>query len=176
MLIFRKARAEDIDKVVEIYSDIHTCEENGQAVIGWVRDVYPTAVTAESSLERGDLFVAEDFCGVIGAAIINNRQVDVYKEGQWKYSVPDERVMVLHTLVISPKASGKGYGEKFVKFYEQYARSKGCLYLRMDTNKKNIRARKMYKKLGYEEIGTVPCVFNGIEGVSMVLLEKRLAK
>ena len=39
---------------------------------------------------------------------------------------------------------------------------------------KNARARAMYKKLGYKEIGVIPTVFNGIEGVNLVLLEKKL--
>ena len=82
--------------------------------------------------------------------------------------------MVLHTLVIAPQAFGKGYGKAFVKFYEDYTLSQGCCYLRMDTNARNLRARAMYKKLGYKEIGIVPCVFNGIDGVKLVLLEKRL--
>ncbi|MBR2471294.1 MAG: hypothetical protein IKB55_01285, partial [Clostridia bacterium] len=59
-------------------------------------------------------------------------------------------------------------------FYEQYALSQGCPYLRMDTNEKNIRARAMYKKLGFEEIGIVPCDFNGIPGIGLVLFEKKL--
>jgi hypothetical protein len=33
----------------------------------------------------------------------------------------------------------------------------------------------MYGKRGYEEIGTVPTVFNGIPGTNLVLLEKHLA-
>ena len=37
----------------------------------------------------------------------------------------------------------------FVEFYEQYALSNGCPYLRIDTNERNARARAMYKKLGY---------------------------
>jgi len=81
---------------------------------------------------------------------------------------------VLHTLVISPSVSRQGCGRAFVDFYERYALANGCPYLRMDTNEKNVRARAMYKKLGYTEIGAVPCVFNGIEGVNLVLLEKRL--
>ena len=44
----------------------------------------------------------------------------------------------------------------------------------MDTNVKNARAREMYKKLRYKEIGVIPTVFNGIEGVNLVLLEKKL--
>ena len=82
--------------------------------------------------------------------------------------------MVLHTLVIAPDAARRGYGRAFVAFYEEYARNHGCRFLRMDTNVKNARARAMYKRLGYREIGVIPTVFNGIEGVNLVLLEKLL--
>ena len=82
--------------------------------------------------------------------------------------------MVLHTLVISTSHSGKGYGKAFVAFYEPYAKEQGCPFLRMDTNAKNHAARSLYQKLGYKEIGIVPCNFNGIEGISLVLLEKKV--
>lgn len=32
----------------------------------------------------------------------------------------------------------------------------------------------MYASLGYKEVGIVPVVFNGIDGVNLVLLEKEL--
>ena len=38
------------------------------------------------------------------------------------------------------------------------------------------RTLKFYQKLGYTEIGIVPCVFNGIDGVQLVLLEKKLGE
>lgn len=44
--------------------------------------------------------------------------------------------------------------------------------MRLDTNAKNARARKLYKSLGYEEVGIVDTTFNGIVGVELVLLEK----
>ncbi|MBP3414619.1 MAG: GNAT family N-acetyltransferase [Clostridia bacterium] len=173
-MLIRKAAADDIEAVAEIYSNIHTAEENGLVTIGWIRDVYPTAETAKQALLRGDLFVMEDNGIIVGTAIINKTQVDSYKNARWNHPAPDDKVMVLHTLVISPKASRKGYGKNFVAFYEQYACQNGCPYLRMDTNAKNTRARNMYQKLGYEEIGIVPCSFNGIDGVNLVLLEKLL--
>ena len=40
--------------------------------------------------------------------------------------------------------------------------------------KKKARARAMYKRLGYREADIVPCEFNRIPGVQLVLLEKRL--
>ncbi len=172
---FRKATSVDIPFVAEIYEEIHAEEEVGRATIGWERGVYPTKATAEAAFNRDDLFVGEDDDGsIFGAAIINQQQVDVYEGAAWFYPAKDEEVMVLHTLVISPKTARHGYGEDFVKFYEDYARKAGCPVLRIDTNERNARARAMYKKLGYRESDMVPCQFNGIDGVHLVLLEKKL--
>jgi len=173
-MIIRKALPADVSAVEIIYDAIHTAEEEGLATIGWVRGVYPTERTASDALERGDLFVQEDGGGIVGAAIINQSQCDGYETANWEYPAQDSDIMVLHTLVIAPHASGHGYGKAFVSFYEQYAREQGCRYLRMDTNERNMRARAMYQKLGYREIGTIPTTFNGIEGVNLVLLEKAL--
>lgn len=170
---FRKATEKDLKVIAQIYSDIHTEEEQGFVTIGWIRSVYPTFETAKKSLERGDLFVGEEDGVIVGSAIINQQQVDTYAFAKWKYPAEDEDIMVLHTLVISPKVSRKGYGKQFVQFYEEYAKENNCHFLRMDTNARNVRARAMYEKLGYKEIDVLPCVFNGIEGVQLILLEKR---
>ncbi len=44
----------------------------------------------------------------------------------------------------------------------------------IDTNERNLAARAMYSKYGYQEIDIVPTTFNGIEGVNLVLLEKQI--
>ena len=153
--MIRKATAKDLPYISQIYEDLHTLEEQGSVTIGWIRNIYPTLTTAKSALHRGDLFVEEDN-GIVGAAIINQQQMDSYREANWNYDVADQEVMVLHTLVISPESAGKGYGRNFVEFYEKYALEHKCHYLRMDTNAINLRARTMYKKLGYQEVGIVP--------------------
>ncbi len=171
--MIRKAIESDLDAVEKIYDDLHDEEERGEITVGWIRTIYPTRKTAEVSLKRGDLFVLEDGY-VLGAAIINHVQVDSYAKGAWEYEAEDKEVCVLHTLVISPKAGGKGYGKQFVKFYEDYALKLGCHELRLDTNERNKKASEMYRKLGYKEIDIVPTVFNGIPDVNLVLLEKRI--
>ena len=142
-----KATASDIDAVSSVYEHIHTAEEAGETTTGWIRGVYPERETALAALARGDLFVQTDIILgkelVVGTAILNRIQVDVYKTAPWKYDVPDSQVMVMHTLVI-------------------------------DTNAANNSARGFYKKLGYDEIDIVPCEFNGISDVKLVLLEKRI--
>lgn len=173
-MTIRKATKDDIDRVVNVYSDVHTAQEKGLVCCGWIRDVYPTIETAKKSYERDDLFVLEVDGEICGTAIINKIQLEEYKDAPWKYKGCDDEVMVLHTLAISPKAGRKGYGKKFVDFYEKYALENNCRYLRMDTNSKNTIARALYKSLGYIETDVVDCNFNGIPGVKLILLEKKI--
>ena len=150
-----KAKETDIDDIERIYEHIHDEEENGRAVIGWIRNVYPVRRTAEDALSRNDLFVMKEKNEVVAAAIINQIQVEEYKYARWRVEAEDSEVMVLHCLAVEPSKKNKGYGKKIVAFYEDYARRCGCSSLRMDTNARNTRARKLYQKLGYEETGIV---------------------
>ena len=172
--MIRKATEKDIKAIAAIYEDIHTEEEAGNLTIGWERGIYPPESTAADSIAKGDMFVCERDGQVVAAAKLNKEQVDVYYGAPWEYPAEDDEIMVIHTLVVSPSVQPSGIGKEFVKFYEEYALENDCPYLRMDTNERNERARGFYKKIGYKEIGIVPCVFNGIDGVNLVLLEKKL--
>ena len=108
-MIIRKGTQADLVSVEQLYNDIHTAEETGQQTIGWIRGVYPTRATAQAALDAKDLFVLEDAGKLLGAARINKAQVDSYAEGDWEFAARDEEVCVLHTLVVSPSASGKDY-------------------------------------------------------------------
>ena len=172
--MFRQATLDDLEQIAAIYDHIHTEEEAGRAAIGWDRAIYPTRQTALDSIQAGDMFVAEDQGRIVATAKINQEQVPVYADAAWTQAAPPDQVMVLHTLVVDPQVKGRGYGSRFVAFYEDYARAHRCPYLRMDTNERNTSARALYRRLGYQEVSVVPCQFNGIPGVNLVCLEKTL--
>lgn len=172
--MFRKATASDLDAITAIYNAIHDREEAGLTTTGWLRSTYPTRATAEQSVRVGDMFVLDENGRIIAAGKINQIQGEEYAQVPWSFSATPCEVMVLHTLVVSPKHAGKGIGTRFVAFYEDYAAQHGCTCLRIDTNAHNTVARTLYQKLGYLEAGIVPCVFNGIPGVQLVCLEKKL--
>lgn len=172
--MIRKGTAQDIAAVTAIYEAILTKEEQGPVTVGWLRGVYPTERTARESLARGELYVMEEEGRIVAAAKINQEQVPEYAACPWRYDAPPEQVLVLHTLVVDPTLQGRGYATAFVAYYEALARTMHCPYLRMDTNSHNLPARALYRRLGYEEPGIVDCVFNGIPGVHLVCLEKKL--
>ena len=138
--MIRKAEKRDLEAVDCLYQEIHDAESTGQITMGWIRGVYPTRATAEAALARDDLFVLEEDGCILGSGIINQIQVDVYQGAPWNCQVPDDQVSVLHTLVISPSARGKGYGRSFILFYEAYSLEHGCSELRIDTNERNLAA------------------------------------
>lgn len=172
--MIRKATQNDIDRIAEIYEDIHDEIEAGRVVIGWIRGVYPTRKTAEAAVALGDMYVMEEDGIILAAARINQYQGPEYDGAVWSFDAPAEQVLVLHTLVVSPREKGRGCGTRFVSFYEDLARQRGCPHLRMDTNALNRRARDLYARLGYTEACIVPTEFNGIRNVNLVCLDKKL--
>ena len=173
-ILIRKARETDLPQAAAIYDRILDRQERGLTYVGWLRGVYPTLATAQAAFQADEFFVLEDGGIVMASARINREQVDAYVQMDWAYPAPPDRVMVMHTLTVDPDRGGQGYGRAIVAFYEDYARKNGCICLRIDTNEKNENARRLYAKLGYREAGIVPCVFNGITGVNLVCLEKKL--
>ena len=174
--MFRKATLADLDAISAIYDAIHDREEAGLSSIGWVRSIYPTRATAEESIALSHMFVLEQDGRILAAARINQEQCEQYALVNWEFEAPEDQVLVLHTLVVSPHAQGKGCARQVLEFYEQTARDMRCSVLRIDTNLRNERARAMYRKHGYRESGVVDCDFNGIPDVQMVCLEKKVVQ
>ena len=172
--MIRRAEASDIPAVAAIYEAIHDREAAGLTTIGWQRGVYPTLGTARAAVEAGELYVLVDGGKVVASGKINKEQMPTYAEVDWHCPAADDQVLVLHTLTVDPACQGRGYARQFLAFYEDMARQLGCVALRIDTNAKNKAARAMYAKHGYIESGVIPCVFNGIPGVDLVCMEKKV--
>ncbi len=110
----REATTQDIDAITQIYDHIHDEEEAGRMTTGWHRGIYPIRATAETAVFLGDMFVLEDGGNLLAAGRINQQQVAEYARIKWLYDSPDDKIWVLHTLVVEPSAKGKGYARAFL--------------------------------------------------------------
>lgn len=170
--MIRIAALQDLDRIDEIYNEIHTETEAGRVQTGWMRGVYPTRDIAEESIRLREMYVMERDGEIVACARINRYQGPEYNGASWSFDVDADDVLVLHTLVVSPKCKGRGCGTEFVAYYEDMARRLGMKALRIDTQAMNLPARALYKKLGYTEACIIRTSFNGIDQVELVCLDK----
>lgn len=174
-LDIRKASSTEIDAIVQIYDLIHRLEEEGQISIGWNREIYPTKKTAEDALEDDSLFVMRIEDKVVAAAIINQLQPSGYNEVDWKFTANEDKVGVLHTLVVHPSCINLGLGKKFVSYFEKYCKELGYEVVRLDTQTKNIKPLKLYPKLGYTLTAIKDVTFQNLPNkVELAMFEKKL--
>ena len=171
--MIRKAVAEDISFVEEIYNEI-TSNEEIIKFTQWMKGLYPTVLTAQKSFEEGTLFVSEDDGVITGAVILNHEQPEEYKKLKWSIEAEGEKVLVIHTLCIKPSFSKMGLGQKFIIFAENYAKELGCTAIRLDTNDKNIPGAKLYKKMGYTHVGNADFNFQGLKYQNLKCFDKVL--
>ncbi len=175
-LIIRKAISlDEVESVSNIYKQIHDQEESGVVSIGWKREIYPTRQTAQFAFENDNLFIMSINDSVVASAIINQQQPAGYSTVEWQYKAEDNKVGVLHTLVVHPDFSRQGLGKVFVAFFESYCRDLGYEVVRLDTQVKNIRPFNLYPKLGYRLAGIRMVPFQNLsEEVELAMFEKRL--
>lgn len=174
--IIRKAQTiEDVESVSKIYDKIHKQEEDGIFSIGWKRNIYPVKETAQRALEIETLFIMSIGDKVVASAIIDQHQPEGYSNVEWQYVVSENKVGVLHTLVVHPDFSRQGIGKEFVAFFESYCKELGYEVVRLDTQVKNIRPYNLYPKLGYRLAGIKDVPFQNLsEKVELAMFEKRL--
>lgn len=173
--MIRPALSADLPAVAEIYEEILDLEDRRPAsYTNWQRGKYPTLDTARGALEDGTLFVAEEDGQLYGAVILNGVQLPEYDEIPWQYPADRDQVMVIHTLVISPRWSGHGKAREMVTFCEAEARRQGKTVMRLDTYEGNAPANAMYPKLGYRFSGNARFLFQGFLDEVLNCYEKQL--
>lgn len=97
-----------------------------------------------------DLYVSVNEINLIqGIIVLNEHQDTAYKAIKWKYNLG--RQLILHRLCIHPLYQGKGIARMLIKFAEDFGSDRKYESIRLDAFIPNIRACRMYEKLGYDK-------------------------
>ncbi len=65
----------------------------------------------------------------------------------------------LYSLVVAPRARGKGIGSALVVWAERHAARRGCIELQLEVRPDNKAARALYIGRGYADRGTRPAFY-----------------
>lgn len=173
--MIRPACPDDLPAVARLYEEILDQEDlRPVSYTNWQRGKYPTLDTARGALEAGTLFVEEEDGTLFAAVILNGIQLPEYDLIPWQFKANAEQVMVIHTLVVSPRFSGRGKAREMVAFCEEESRRQGKTVMRLDTYEGNLPANTMYPKLGYRFAGHARFLFQGFLDEVLNCYEKQL--
>lgn len=112
---------------------------------------------------------------VVASAIINQVQPSAYSSMEWSFPASDDKVGVLHTLVVDPDFGKQGLGKNFVSFFENYCKEQGYDVVRLDTQVKNTGPFNKYLNLGYKLAGVCDTPFQNLPyNVKLAMFEKKL--
>lgn len=160
-MILREAVASDLDDIEKGYQEHFAHERKYGAYTVFQEGIYPTRKVAETALQNRALYVCEENGAVLGSIILDRQQPDEYKKIDWKTKAPDEKVSVIHLLMVRPSAVGKGAGTSLVNYVIDIARKRSCIAVRLDTGGQNIPAASLYKKLGFRLAATAAMKVGG---------------
>lgn len=147
---FRKAEMNEIDSILKIFESAIE-HMNTQNIIQW-DSTYPNRDTIYNDISNGNMYIGV-FQNEIAVIYVINKEYDVqYKNGKWKYS--GENFRVIHRLCVNPKFQNIKAGTTTMKYIEDTLKKVKVSAIRLDAFSKNPYALKLYEKAGYTSVGT----------------------
>jgi len=173
--MIRQAVEADLESIEESYREHFLHEKTYGAYTVFREGVYPTRKDAENALRNNTLYVCEGNGVVLGSMILDGHQPDEYRKIQWQSQAEDEKVNVIHLLMVRPCAAGKGVGSALVNYAAEVSKQRGCTVIRLDTGEQNIPAVSLYEKSGFKLAEKAPMKVGGaISHKRHLFLEKIL--
>ena len=150
----RKCKKEEVKKVGEFFDQVvYDMINNHTNYPHWVYQIYPTIDTAKDAFDKNELYLCLEQQQIVGAFILNEDPDGAYDKGHWSQDLQDGDYLVIHTLAVDKKQTGKGIGTSLVAFCIQEAKQLGYKGLRLDVVPTNSPAMKLYQKMGFHYIG-----------------------
>lgn len=152
MLDIRLASSDEVAEIAAIYDETIDWLES-QGIRQWRHGVYPTIDTARAGLADNCLYAVSDGEALVGTLILNEHQDEQYRSLPWQDQ--NGKVLVLHTLVVRPSATGRGLARQIMAFVLDAAREVGYSSIRLDAFPGNPTATRLYQSLGFQWVGKV---------------------
>lgn len=138
-------------ELVQLYQGA-TAEMNANGIPQW-DELYPSAAVLQTDLEQQQLYIGKMDNEIACAFVLNHSCDPEYADGLWAY--PERPFLVLHRLCVHPKFQQQGLAKRAMQEVEPLVQAQGYRALRLDVFSQNPYALRLYRQLGYQEVGTV---------------------
>ena len=150
-MIIQKAKISELGDIMLMYK---SCVEGMLAnnIDQW-DESYPNKDIIMQDLIAQTYFIVIEHNIIIAGINIDQNQDKTYLPLKWKDK--KNQFLVVHRLAVKEFFWGKGIGKSLMIFTEKLAIKKGLNSIRLDTYSGNPKAMNFYKRIGYNEVGTI---------------------
>ena len=154
-MIYRLATIDDLQQALDFYHRMIDVMHGSEFDVGWRRDVHPSDDYLENSVENGCMIIGCDDKGrILCAVILDDQCASGYERIPWHVDAESDEVGVLHVLATDPKFHRQGLASNLLEATVEYARASDLKAIRLDTFTDNLQGQSLYKKYGFECLGT----------------------
>ena len=153
MMNIRAAKPEvnETEAVFAFYNTLIDGMEGMEYHPKWKKGIYPDEGWLYSSMEKGELYIAEETetGEILAAMVINGSQNDGYAGAEWQYPAEEGEYYVIHALGVAVKHMRRGIGSAMVAEALRLANAHGKKTVRLDVIDGNLPAGKLYTGMGF---------------------------
>ncbi len=144
-----KAKEDQYEAVRDFYYSMIDAMVFEPFSVGWKKDIYPDPEFMEGSIRNGEMYLAVEDGGIVGAMVVNHECNDGYEAVRWQIEAEKAEVVLIHALGIHPRYFRRGFGRAMVQKVIDLARESGMRAIRLDVLDGNYPAEKLYKGFGF---------------------------
>lgn len=168
----QKAETKDYPRIRAFYHALIDALEHAAYRPGWKKDIYPDPEDLKKQIRDGCLYYGTENDELISAMVVNQTfQDDAYADANWSVPAADDEVLVMHMLGVHSEYMRRGVAGEMVRFAAGLAKKKGMKALRLDVMKGNVPAEKLYPRLGFSYINTIPMFYPDVGWMDFLLFE-----
>ena len=126
MLEVRKARADEIDAVLDFYAKMIAGMQGTDFDVQWRHDGHPSKDFLREAVADGQMIVGVlEGEGIASAMVVNHEGEPGYEAVPWSVDAPPENVGVLHVVATLPAYHGRGFARQLLQGGMEIARADG---------------------------------------------------
>ena len=168
----RKARADEIDAVLDFYAKMIDGMQGTDFDVQWRHDGHPSKDFLREAVAAGQMIVGVlEGEGIASAMVVNHEGEPGYEAVPWRVDAPSENVGVLHVVATLPAYHGRGFARQLLQGGMEIARADGLSVLRLDTFPYNVRGRGLYESCGFADKGEWTVYYPALGDIQVIMYE-----
>jgi len=171
MITVRPAKADELDSVMDFYSELIESMRGSEFKPEWEMGVYPTEQLLKDAIESRTLFLAHLDSHLVGTMIMNHVWEPEYEKAKWRIEARNDEVMAVHLLGVSSAYQGRGIAKQMVSSLIEMCGKSSIKAIRLDVLKKNAPAAKLYASMGFRFIESVKIFYEDTGLTDFLLYE-----